>query len=365
MVRSIASTPARRRPPGHVGSRLASPRHARSPFLARRDGRHGADPARSRHPHGRVPQPVLRAHDADRAVQRRRLARLGPAHGGAARHVRLAGGRRSPRRPRRAGRRAGVGGRDRGVPGHRLPDLQQGRRRRPRGQWRTERVRAAPADHRCGLDRPPRRPAGRAASGEEGREKAREPLPDLVVLDIMLPGIDGLEVCRRLRATGDELGILMLTARDEVRDRVEGLETGADDYLVKPFSFEELLARVHALLRRRSTPSGEILRYADLEFDVAARGARRGGRADETTPTHHNLLLLFMRHPKKVLTRDVIMEHVWSYDFEGESNVLEGYVRYLRNKLEAKGEPRLIHTVRGAGYVLKEGWGSHRGSRPR
>ena len=193
-----------------------------------------------------------------------------------------------------------------------------------------------------------------AAFGEEGLEKAREHLPDLVVLDIMLPGIDGLEVCRRLRATGDELGILMLTARDEVKDRVEGLETGADDYLVKPFSFEELLARVHALLRRRSTPSGEILRYADLEFDVDAREARRGGRTIELTTTEYNLLLLFMRHPKKVLTRDVIMEHVWSYDFEGESNVLEVYVRYLRNKLEAKGEPRLIHTVRGAGYVLKE-----------
>ena len=193
-----------------------------------------------------------------------------------------------------------------------------------------------------------------AASGEEGLEKAREHLPDLVVLDIMLPGIDGLEVCRRLRATGDELGILMLTARDEVKDRVEGLETGADDYLVKPFSFEELLARVHALLRRRSTPSGEILRYADLEFAVDAREARRGGRTIELTTTEYNLLLLFMRHPKKVLTRDVIMEHVWSYDFEGESNVLEVYVRYLRNKLEAKGEPRLIHTVRGAGYVLKE-----------
>ncbi len=193
-----------------------------------------------------------------------------------------------------------------------------------------------------------------AASGEEGLEKAREHLPDLVVLDVMLPGIDGLEVCRRLRATGDELGILMLTARDEVKDRVEGLETGADDYLVKPFSFEELLARVHALLRRRSTPSGEILRYADLEFDVDAREARRGGRTIELTTTEYNLLLLFMRHPKKVLTRDVIMEHVWSYDFEGESNVLEVYVRYLRNKLEANGEPRLIHTVRGAGYVLKE-----------
>ena len=193
-----------------------------------------------------------------------------------------------------------------------------------------------------------------AASGEEGLEKAREHLPDLVVLDLMLPGIDGLEVTRRLRASGDEIGILMLTARDEVSDRVEGLETGADDYLVKPFSFEELLARVHALLRRRASPSGEILRFADLELDIDAREARRGGRRIDLTTTEYNLLLLLIRHPRKVLTRDVIMEHVWSYDFEGESNVLEVYVRYLRNKLETDGEARLIHTVRGAGYVLKE-----------
>jgi len=193
-----------------------------------------------------------------------------------------------------------------------------------------------------------------ATSGEEGLAKAREHLPDLVVLDVMLPGIDGLEVTRRLRAAGDETAILMLTARDEISDRVMGLETGADDYLVKPFSFEELLARVHALLRRRATPSGEILRFADLELDVDAREARRGGRTIDLTTTEYNLLLLFLRHPRKVLTRDVIMEHVWAYDFEGESNVLEVYVRYLRTKLEMNGEPRLIHTVRGAGYVLKE-----------
>ena len=193
-----------------------------------------------------------------------------------------------------------------------------------------------------------------AASGEEGLDKAREHLPELVVLDIMLPGIDGLEVTRRLRAAGDDVSILMLTARDEVKDRVEGLETGADDYLVKPFSFEELLARVHALLRRRQAPSGEVLRFGGLELDVDAREARRNGRTIELTTTEFNLLLLFMRHPRKVLTRDVIMEHVWAYDFEGESNVLEVYVRYLRSKLEANGESRLIHTIRGAGYVLKE-----------
>jgi two-component system response regulator MprA len=192
-----------------------------------------------------------------------------------------------------------------------------------------------------------------AGSGEEGLEKAREHLPDLVVLDLMLPGIDGLEVTRRLRSSGDQVAILMLTARDQVGDRVEGLETGADDYLVKPFSFEELLARVHALLRRRTSPAGEVLRFADLELDVDARDARRSGRVIDLTTTEFNLLLLLLRHPRKVLTRDIIMEHVWSYDFEGESNVLEVYVRYLRNKLEANGEPRLIHTVRGAGYVLK------------
>lgn len=193
-----------------------------------------------------------------------------------------------------------------------------------------------------------------AASGEEGLEKAREHLPDLVILDVMMPGMDGLEVTRRLRSSGDEIAILMLTARDEVKDRVEGLENGADDYLVKPFSFEELLARVHALMRRRTAPSGEVLRFADLELDVDAREARRAARTIELTTTEFNLLLLFLRHPRKVLTRDVIMEHVWAYDFEGESNVLEVYVRYLRSKLEAIGEARLIHTVRGAGYVLKE-----------
>jgi two-component system response regulator MprA len=193
-----------------------------------------------------------------------------------------------------------------------------------------------------------------ASSGEECLEKAREHLPELIVLDVMLPGIDGIEVTRRLRAAGDEVSILMLTARDEVRDRVQGLETGADDYLVKPFSFEELLARVHALLRRKAAPAGEVLRFAGLELDVDAREARRGQRTIELTTTEFNLLLLFMRHPRKVLTRDVIMDHVWAYDFEGESNILEVYVRYLRAKLEADGERRLIHTVRGAGYVLKE-----------
>ncbi len=192
-----------------------------------------------------------------------------------------------------------------------------------------------------------------AATGEEGLAKAREHLPALIILDVGLPGIDGLEVTRRLRAGGDDVSVLMLTARDEIRDRVEGLETGADDYLVKPFSFEELLARVHALLRRRSAPQGEILRFEDLELDVDAREGRRGEHVFELTTTEYNLLLLFMRHPRKVLTRDLIMDHVWAYDFDGDSNVLEVYIRYLRNKIEADGASRLIHTVRGAGYVLK------------
>ena len=192
-----------------------------------------------------------------------------------------------------------------------------------------------------------------AASGDEGLMVARDRRPAVIILDVALPGIDGFEVTRRLRASGHDVAVLMLTARDEVKDRVQGLETGADDYLVKPFSFEELLARIHALIRRRSTPKGEVLRYEDLELDVDAREGRRHGRVFDLTTTEYNLLLLFMRHPRKVLTRDVIMEHVWSYDFEGESNVLEVYVRYLRNKLEGSGEQRLIHTVRGAGYVLK------------
>jgi len=192
-----------------------------------------------------------------------------------------------------------------------------------------------------------------ADSGQAALEIAARAEPDLIVLDLMLPDVSGEEVARSVRSVS-EVPIVMLTAKASEEDRVGGLKLGADDYLVKPFSFEELLARVHALLRRRSAPSGEVLRFADLELEVDAREARRNGRTIELTTTEFNLLLLFMRHPRKVLTRDVIMEHVWAYDFEGESNVLEVYVRYLRSKLEGDGEPRLIHTVRGAGYVLKE-----------
>lgn len=192
-----------------------------------------------------------------------------------------------------------------------------------------------------------------AHNGEDGLAAARERLPDLVVLDVMMPGMDGMEVCRRLKA-GSDVPVIMLTARDAIADRVEGLETGADDYLVKPFAFDELLARIHALLRRREAGAPEVLRFSDLVLDTGSRTARRGKREIQLSTTEYNLLSLFMRHPRHVLTRDRIMESVWGYDFDGESNVLEVYVRYLRAKLEADGEPRLINTMRGTGYVLRE-----------
>jgi two-component system response regulator MprA len=168
----------------------------------------------------------------------------------------------------------------------------------------------------------------------------------------MLPGLDGLEVCKRLRAASD-LPILMLTAKDTVPDRVEGLDAGADDYLVKPFAFDELLARIRALLRRAGPPQAEVLRFADLELDTGTRQARRGGKTIELTAKEYELLELFMNNPRNVLTRDLIYDRVWGYDFGGESNIIEVYVRYLRRKLEADGMPRLIHTVRGVGYVLR------------
>jgi len=193
-----------------------------------------------------------------------------------------------------------------------------------------------------------------AASGDEALKRTLERPPDLIVLDIMLPGLDGLEVSRRLRAAGDNVPILMLTARDAVADRVRGLETGADDYLVKPFAPEELVARIKALLRRTQEEQQEVLRYADVELDTGTRIAHRGAREIELSPTEYELLMLFLRRPRQVLTRDIILDRVWGLDFEGSSNVLEVYVGYLRNKLEAQGEPRLIHTVRGVGYVFKE-----------
>jgi two-component system response regulator MprA len=193
-----------------------------------------------------------------------------------------------------------------------------------------------------------------ASSGSEALNRTLERPPNLIVLDIMLPGITGLEVARRLRAAGDNVPILMLTARDAVAHRVEGLEMGADDYLVKPFAPEELVARIKALLRRSQEERQEVLRYADVELDTGTRLAHRGAREIELSPTEYELLALFLKRPRQVLTREIILDRVWGLDFEGSSNVLEVYVGYLRAKLEAEGEPRLIHTVRGVGYVLKE-----------
>ena len=181
----------------------------------------------------------------------------------------------------------------------------------------------------------------------------RDEPPDLVVLDVMLPGLDGVEVCRRIRTT-DELPILMLTARDAVHDRVTGLDAGADDYLMKPFAYDELLARVRALLRRHAPGEHDVLRFADLRLDLAAREAYRGGRLVELTTLQFDLLAYFARSPRVVLSRDRLLDAVWGMDAETASNVVDVYVGYLRQRLEAAGEPRLLHTVRGAGYVLRE-----------
>jgi two-component system response regulator MprA len=193
-----------------------------------------------------------------------------------------------------------------------------------------------------------------AVSGEDALVAARENEPDLIILDLMLPGVDGIEVCRRLRG-GLNTPILMLTARDAVRDKIAGLEAGADDYLAKPFVFDELVARVRALLRRAAPDGPEILRLADLELDTGTREVRRGDRQIQLTAREYELLEFLMRHPRQVLTRDLIFERVWGYDFLGESNVIDVHVRALREKLEAGGEPRFIQTVRGAGYALREG----------
>jgi DNA-binding response OmpR family regulator len=193
-----------------------------------------------------------------------------------------------------------------------------------------------------------------AGDGPAGLAADRETPHELVVLDLMLPGIDGLEVARRLRAASD-VPIIILTARDAVADRVRGLETGADDYLVKPFAFEELLARIRVQLRRRQAGGqSEVIRFGSLTLDTAARELRVGDRRVELTAKEYELLELFMRHPNQVLTREVIYDRVWGYDFGGESNIIEVYVRYLRQKLEANGEARVIQTVRGAGYILRD-----------
>jgi two-component system, OmpR family, response regulator MprA len=196
------------------------------------------------------------------------------------------------------------------------------------------------------------------STAQDGREAIRTlaaASPDAVILDVLMPGLDGLEVCRRMRATGDRTPVLMLTARAEVSERVAGLEAGADDYLAKPFAREELVARLRALLRRTGWEGDEqqTLRFDDLELDPVAHEARRGGRMLEFTRTEFLLLELLMRHPRQVLTRSAIFAHVWGYDFGPASNSLEVYVGYLRRKTESAGEPRLIHTVRGVGYVLR------------
>jgi two-component system response regulator MprA len=195
-----------------------------------------------------------------------------------------------------------------------------------------------------------------AADGQQAIEAVGVQRPDAMVLDVMMPRLDGLEVCRRLRGTGDDLPILVLTARDAVSDRVAGLDAGADDYLPKPFALEELLARLRALLRRRSPSelTSRALSFADLELDPVTREVRRGARRMSLTRTEFALLELLLRHPRQVLTRSRILEEVWGYDFPTSGNALEVYVGYLRRKTELDSEPRLIHTVRGVGYVLRE-----------
>ncbi|GGO46557.1 DNA-binding response regulator [Streptomyces daqingensis] len=206
-----------------------------------------------------------------------------------------------------------------------------------------------------------------AVDGVDALEKAASYEPDLILLDVLMPRMDGLTVARRLRASGRRVPVLMLTARDTVGDRVTGLDAGADDYLVKPFELDELLARIRALLRRNSyaqehgsAPGGEgvagsgSLAFADLSMDLGTRDVTRGGRQVELTRTEYTLLEMFLSHPRQVLTREQILKAVWGFDFEPSSNSLDVYVMYLRRKTEAGGEPRLVHTVRGVGYVLKD-----------
>ncbi len=192
-----------------------------------------------------------------------------------------------------------------------------------------------------------------AHNGLDALEIAEAIKPDLVILDIMMPGIDGLEVCRRLRSGGNIL-IMLLTARDEVSDKIRGLDSGADDYLVKPFSLEEMLARARALLRRNVAEADKTLAFEDLSLDPVRREVRRGGRLLDITNKEYELLHLFLTNAYRVLAREEIMERIWGYDYSGESNVLEVYIGYLRSKMESDGEKRLLHTVRGVGYVLKD-----------
>jgi two-component system OmpR family response regulator len=193
-----------------------------------------------------------------------------------------------------------------------------------------------------------------ALDGLSGLMAARDAEPDLVLLDWMMPGLSGVEVCRRLRATGFKEPIILMTAKDDVADRVAGLDAGADDYVVKPFSIEELLARVRAHLRRNQPQEVDALQFQNLTLNRKTREVKRGDRSIELTAKEFDLLDYLMTHPRQVLTRDRILEEVWGYDFMGDSNIIEVYIRYLRLKLEAEGEKRLIQTVRGVGYVLKD-----------
>jgi two-component system response regulator MprA len=196
-----------------------------------------------------------------------------------------------------------------------------------------------------------------AADGAEALARVPTTAPDALVIDVMMPRLDGLDTTRALRAAGNDVPILVLTARDSVTDRVAGLDAGADDYLTKPFALEELLARLRALLRRATTPEGmdeEVLKFSDLSLDPVTREVLRGTRQISLTRTEFSLLELFIRRPRRVLDRSFILEEVWGYDFPTTANSLEVYVGYLRRKTEADGEPRLIHTVRGIGYVLRE-----------
>ena len=196
-----------------------------------------------------------------------------------------------------------------------------------------------------------------AGDGEEALERLGSASPpDAAILDVLMPGIDGLELCRRLRASGNALPVLMLTARSEVDSRVAGLDAGADDYLPKPFALAELLARLRALLRRAGNGDEvmDVLRFADLELDLGTREVHRGDLSIELTRTEFSLLELFLRNPRQVLTRSIIFERVWGYDFGPTSNSLDVYIGYLRRKTEEGDAPRLIHTVRGVGYALRE-----------
>jgi len=193
-----------------------------------------------------------------------------------------------------------------------------------------------------------------ANDGLTGLTKARETPPDLLILDWMMPGITGIEICRRLRATGNKAPVILLTAKEDVGDRVAGLDAGADDYVIKPFKIEELLARVRAHLRRTHEDNPDLLQFADLSLNRRTREVFREGRSIELTAKEFDLLDYLMTHPRQVITRDQILEQVWGYDFMGDSNIIEVYVRYLRLKLEERQEKRLIQTIRGVGYVLRD-----------